>query len=199
MPPHVVSAKTTSFPRARIFGLLLGLRQPGSTDGATLSTCCVNDRVSLAWTAVWQFPFAGMTSFGRNGSDHAAAVLQAAFPSSYIPVVAVTAGLVPFLLDPAAALGCHPPWYMKLQYVDLVAAFLLGVSSTVCTRQPSSASTVARIRLPAWSSVRLWLLRIRSGRGSGFPPPRLLGPDPVLHVSTPVRRGVVADSHLGLA
>ena len=41
------------------------------------------------------------------GSDHASAVLLAAFPSDRTPVVAATACLVPFLLDPADALG--PP------------------------------------------------------------------------------------------
>ena len=43
------------------------------------------------------------------GSDHASAVLLAAFPSDHTPVVAATACLVPFLLDPAAALGRPPP------------------------------------------------------------------------------------------
>ena len=51
------------------------------------------------------------------GSDHASAVLLAAFPSEHTPVVAATACLVPFLLDPAAALGRPPPWRMKLQCV----------------------------------------------------------------------------------
>ena len=41
-------------------------------------------------------------------SDHAQAVLLAMFPSDRSPVVAATACLVPFLLDPAAALGRHP-------------------------------------------------------------------------------------------
>ena len=45
----------------------------------------------------------------RFGSDHASAVLLAAFPSDRTPVVATTACLVPFLLDPAAALGRPPP------------------------------------------------------------------------------------------
>ena len=48
------------------------------------------------------------------GSDHASAVLLAAFPSDRTPVVAATACLAPFLLDPAAALGRPPPWRMKL-------------------------------------------------------------------------------------
>ena len=43
------------------------------------------------------------------GSDHASAVLLAAFSSDRTPVGAATACLVPFLLDPAAALGRPPP------------------------------------------------------------------------------------------
>ena len=49
-----------------------------------------------------------------SGWDHAEAVLLAVFPTSCIPVVAATACVVAFLLDPAAALGCMSPWYMKL-------------------------------------------------------------------------------------
>ena len=98
-----------------------------------------------------------------SGLDHAQAVLLAAFPASRIPVLAATACVVPFLLDPAAALSRMPPWYMKLQCLDLVAAFLLGVSSAVCTRQPPTASMLAHFRLPAWSSVHAWFLRLRTG------------------------------------
>ena len=42
----------------------------------------------------------------------------------------------------------------------------------------------------------MWLLRLRTG--SNFAPARLPAPDPVLHVSAPVRRGAVADARLGL-
>ena len=132
-----------------------------------------------------------------SGSDHAEAVLPAAFPSSRIPVVAATPCVVPLLLDPAAALGRMSPWHMKLRCLDLVAAFLLGVSSAVCTRQPPAMSVLARFRLPAWSSVHAWLLRLRTG--SELAPERLPAPDPVLHVSAAVRRGAVADASLGLA
>ena len=45
-----------------------------------------------------------------SGSDHASAVLLSAFPSDRTPVVAAMACLVPFLLNPAAALGRPPPW-----------------------------------------------------------------------------------------
>ena len=90
------------------------------------------------------------------GSEHASAVLLAAFPSNRTPVVAATAGLVPLLLYPTAALGRPPPWRMKLQSVLLVAAFLVGVSSAACTRLPPSESVLASLRLPAWSSVHSW-------------------------------------------
>ena len=130
------------------------------------------------------------------GSDHASAVLLAAFPSDRTPVVAATACLVPFLLDPAA-LGRPPPWRMKLHCVSLVAAFLLGVSSAACTRLPPSESVLASLRLPAWSFVRSWLLCLRSGPLSA--PALLPAPTPVLHMSAPVRRGAVADARLGLA
>ena len=89
--------------------------------------------------------------------------LLAAYPSDHTPVVAATACLVPFLLDPAAALGRPPPWRMKLQCVSLVAAFLLGVSSAVCPRLPPSESMLASLRLPAWSSVHSWILCLQSG------------------------------------
>ena len=84
---------------------------------------------------------------------------------------------------------------MKFQCLDLVAAFLVGVSSAVCTRQPT-ASMLSRFRLPAWSSVHAWLLRLRTGYD--FVPEHLPAPDPVLHASSAVRRGAVADARLGL-
>ena len=134
-------------------------------------------------------------------SEHASAVLLAAFPSdTSTPVVAATACLVPYLLDPAAALGRPPPsgpWCMKLQCVSLVAAFLLGVSAAACTGLPPLESVLASLRLPAWSSVHSWLLCLQSGP---LPAPALLpAPTPILHMSAPVRRGAVADAHLGLA
>ena len=125
-----------------------------------------------------------------SGTDHARAVLLATFPSDRTPAVAATACLVPFLHDPAAALGRHPLWRMKLQCLALVAVFLLGVSSAVCTQLPPSACALANLRLPGWSSVHSWLLRLRFGSVSA---PALL-PAPA-----PVHRAVVADSRLGLA
>ena len=135
----------------------------------------------------------------RSGSDSAEAVLLAAFPSGRIPVVAAMACVVAFLLDPAAALGRVSPWHVELQWLDLVAAFLPGVSSAVCTRQPPAASMLqlARFRLPAWSSVHAWLLRLRTR--PDFGPERMPAPDPVLHMSAPVLRVAVADARLGLA
>ena len=131
------------------------------------------------------------------GSDHASALLLAAFPSDRTPVVAATACLVPFLLDPAAALGRPPLWRMKLQCVSPVAAFLLGVSPAACTRLPPSESVLASLRLPAWSSVHSWLLCLRSSPLSA--PALLPTPTPALHMSAPVHRGAVANARLGLA
>ena len=51
--------------------------------------------------------------------------------------------------------------------------------------------------LPAWSSVRAWLLRLHTV--FDFAPAHLPAADPVLHMSAPVRRGAVADARLGLA
>ena len=56
---------------------------------------------------------------------------------------------------------------------------------------------LARFSLPAWSSVRAWLLRLRAV--FDFAPAHLPAADPVLHMSAPVRRGAVADARLGLA
>ena len=124
-------------------------------------------------------------------------MLLEAFPSNRVSVVIATACTITFLLDYSTALGRISPWHMKAQRLDLVAAILVGVSSAVCTRQPPTASMLARFRLPAWSSVRAWLLRLWTVSDSA--PARLPAPDPVLHVSAPVRRGAVADARLGLA
>ena len=72
-------------------------------------------------------------------SDHAEAVLLAAFPTTRIPIVTATAYNVPFLLHPAVALDCMSPWHMKLPCLDIIATFLLGVLSGVCTHPPPSA------------------------------------------------------------
>ena len=90
-----------------------------------------------------------------------------------------------------------PPWRMKLQRVSLVAAFLLGVSPAACTRLPPMESVLAGLRLPARSSVHSWLLCLRSGPLSA--PALLPAPNPVLHMSAPVRMDAVADARLGLA
>ena len=50
------------------------------------------------------------------------------FPFDRPPVVVSTTWLVPFLLDPAAALARHPPLRMKLQCLSLVATFLHSLS-----------------------------------------------------------------------
>ena len=132
-----------------------------------------------------------------SGSDYATAVLLETFPSDRTPVVAATACLVPFLLDPAAALGRPLPWHMKLQCLALVTAFLPCASSAACTRLPPSASVLASLYRPGWASVHSWLLRLRFGSVSA--PALLPAPVPVLRMSAPVRRGAVADARLGLA
>ena len=50
---NVVSATITSSPHVRILILLIGHKRIGNTDGATLSICCLNASVSVAWTARW--------------------------------------------------------------------------------------------------------------------------------------------------
>ena len=60
----------------------------------------------------------------------------------------------------------------------------------MCPASPPTASMLARFRLPAWTSFHAWLVRLRTGYD--FAPERLPAPDPVLHVSAPVRRGAVA-------
>ena len=169
LPPRAVSARTAFWPLVRILGLLLGLTQSGNTGSATLNTCCLNAQVSRAWEAHWWLTFFWDDLFRAcSGSDHATAL----FPSDRTPVMAAPACLVPFLLDPAAALGCQPPWHMKLQCVNVNVNVnnLLAISRSdinvwlfsrhscwVCrlrrTRLPPSASVLASLRLPAWSSV----------------------------------------------
>ena len=176
---------------------ILGLKWLGNTDGATLNICCLNASVSLAWTAQLHLPFSGVTSSGcALGRTTRRRCCWRRFRPVVSPLL-LPRLVVPFLLDPAAALGRMSPWHMKLRCLDLVAAFLLGVSTAVCTRQPPAASVLARFSLPAWSSVRAWLLRLRTV--FDFAPAYLPAPDPFLHMSAPVRRGAVADARLGLA
>ena len=157
----------------------------------------------LAREARWRLHSSGMTSEACFGSDHASAVLLAAFPSDRTPVAtACLPRLVSFrssscLLLPWDPPPPSPPWRMELQCVSLVAAFLLGVSSAACTRLPPSESVLASLRLPDWSSVHSWLLCLRSGPLSA--PAVLPAPTPVLHISSPVCRGAVANAGLGSA
>ena len=158
-PPQLlmraVYAGNVFSPHVRILGLLLGLTQTENIGGAPSNTCCLNARVFLGTGGTLAITLLLDDRFKACfGSDHALAVLLAAFPSDRTPVMAATAYLVPFLLDPAAAQGRPPPWRMKLQCLSLVAAFLIGVSSAACTRLPPSESVLASLRLPDWSSVR---------------------------------------------
>ena len=75
-----------------------------------------------------------------SGSDHAEVVLLAAFPTSRVPVVAATACVVPFPLDPAAALGRMSPWHMKLQCLNLSQR-----SCLVCRLRRAPASSRPRL------------------------------------------------------
>ena len=45
-------------------------------------------------------------------------------------------------------LGHMSPWHTRLQWLNLVAVFLLGVSSVVCARQAPAAPMVARFPSP---------------------------------------------------
>ena len=49
LPLRVVSATIMCSPHVRNLVLLLGLKRLGSTDGATLSICCLTASVALAW------------------------------------------------------------------------------------------------------------------------------------------------------
>ena len=86
---------------------------------------------------------------------------------------------------------------MKSQFLALVVAFLLGVSFAACTRLPPSASVLASLHLPAWSSVHSWLRRLRFG--SVYAPALLPAPTPVLHMlhmrcgRCPSGSGVISD------
>ena len=78
------------------------------------------------------------------GSDPAQAVLLAVFPTARTTLVAATACVVPFLLDRTAALGRHPPWYMKVCLPRRCSLRLL----LFCTCPPLCAR--APWPMPAW-------------------------------------------------
>ena len=192
-PQRVVSATIMSSPQVRILVLLLGLKRLGEHRWRHIEhllfeyPCIPGLGSSVAVTLLRDDLF--RVCFG---SDHAEAVLLAAFSTGRTPAVAATACVVPFLLAPAPALGRMSPWHMKSQCLDLVAAFLPGVPSAVFSRQPPTASMLANVLLPARTSVHAWSLRLRAG--CDFAPERLRAPDPVLHVSAPVHRGAEADA-----
>ena len=165
LPQHVVSATITSSPHVPILVLLVGLNRLGSTDGAHIENLLVERKCIPGLDSSIALVIDRDDLFRVcSGSDHTEAVLLAPFSSGRIAIAAATAYGVPFLLHPVAALGCMSPWNMKLQCLDLVAAFLLVVSSAVCTRQPPTTPTLSRLRLPAWCpSSHVWFLR-----GSGL-------------------------------
>ena len=106
----------------------------------------------LAWAALRQLPFSGTTS-----STH---ILDSIRPTTrrcclrrFLPIASpLWLPRLVLSLDPAATLGRHPAWRMEMQCLPLVTALLLGVSSALCTRLPPSASPLASLSLPAWSS-----------------------------------------------
>ena len=95
------------------------------------------------------------------GSDYAPAVPLAAFPSDHTPVLAATACLVPFLLDPAAALGRRPPLAHEIALPGscrgvlawcVVCGVHAAASIWVSVGKPSPSCLVARplvVALPA--------------------------------------------------
>ena len=126
----------------------------------------------------------------------AEAVSHAVFPDASISVDVASACLVPFLLDPVAALGHHTPGVVKHQCQRLVAAFLLGVSCVVCTRQPLPAPVLCGLCLPEFSALKSWLhwaAPLPAASPVAVPPSA-----PVLHISLPTGRGAVADARLRL-
>ena len=198
LPMRAVYARNMFSPHVRILGLLLGLTQTENTGGATSNTCCLNAWVFWARVARWRLHFSGMTSLRHvlGLIMHRLCCLQhfiLIIPLLWLPRLVSSRSSSTVLLP----WDVPPPWRMKLQCVSLVAALLLGVSSAVCTRLPPSESVLATLHLPAWSSVHLWLLCLRSCSLSA--PALLPAPTPVLHMSAPVRKGAVADARLGLA
>lgn len=92
-----------------------------------------------------------------------------------------------------------------LLWLALVATFMLGMTSALCTRPPYSTSASASPRFPAWFSVLTLFSPTRCCFAYG--PPVLSSRHtclpataPVLHTSTgnPVCSGAVADARLRL-
>ena len=108
--------------------------------------------------------------------------------------------VVPFLLDPAGALGRHPPGCevsLPASSCSVPAARrLLDASCVGCTRKPLHAAVLRSLCLPEWSVLKSWLHRV-APLPAAFPvvvPPSA----PVLDLSSPTCRGAVADARLGL-
>ena len=103
-----------------------------------------------------------------------------------------------FLLDPAAALGSHPP----LAHEVAMSGSCRGILAwcVVCSVHPA-ASVRVRVGKPPSSClfVRPFVVIPCAGRfcdGLCFPA-LLLAPAPVLQMTAPVRRGAVADARRG--
>ena len=200
LPVRAVYARNVFSPRVRILDLLLGLTETGNTGGATSNTCCSNARVFWAWEACWRLHFSGMTSLRRvlGLIMHWRCCLQRF--SLIVPCCGCHGLSRPVPPRPCCCTGTSPPWRMKLRCLYLVAAFLLGVSSAACTRLHPYESVLASLRLPAWSPVHSWLLRLRSDSLSA--PALLPAPTPVLQRGSPLcacRGHAQAHARLGLA
>ena len=105
----------------------------------------------VAITHLWDDLF-----WGCSGSDHAEAVSLTAFPSSHVPVFATMACIVPFLLDPANAVGRTSPWHMKLQCLDLGSCRSIPAWFVVCGVHPPAP---VRVYVGALSPACLVLRR----------------------------------------
>ena len=107
-----------------------------------------------------QVPSSGMTSPGRAGATHSGCLqsFHVNPPSSRMPQLVMCHAT--FTLLPPCRRDPPCSRHMKLQCV--VAAFLLGMSSATCSRQPLSASVLATLRLHVGSSPFIDPLLLRS-------------------------------------
>lgn len=96
------------------------------------------------------------------GLAQSTAVQHGAFLCKLVRGVAATTFLVPFLLEPLNAFHQHAPGLLNQQFFSLVAAFLPGVSCSVCAhplkpathRHPRTCQTRARPAPPKTTACR---------------------------------------------
>ena len=82
-----------------------------------------------------------------------------------------------------------------MRYVQLSEGAFRWFAPLACC--PGSPELSTSYSSTASKLLTFTVLRLRTG--SDFAPARLPAPDPVSHMSAPVRRGAVADARLGLA